>query len=206
MPKRRLLYFTISNFAAADRANGGAMYAENLVQRLMEDDEIELFVVMAGDPRNEAATGRWFSERCVELLYQPIRPEFPTPRSGSLRDVASYLYRTLFHFDYELRAYQQSHLSAAIDWAIAHWKIEHLAVDSVIAAMFAGDLSAIKIPRPIVTVNREAELYRDTLISDGFPRGRFISLHSARRFARAERKIYSSFDKVVAIGKPDIPT
>jgi hypothetical protein len=61
------------------------------------------------------------------------------------------------------------------------------------------------IPKTIVTVNREADMYAEMLSLGTFPHGAFTGRVSLWRLARLERRIYHAFDKVIAIGAPDVP-
>ena len=134
-----------------------------------------------------------------------MNASFPFPRSRSLLEIGSFLKSVLFRFSYELEAYGQTHLAKAGLWAINHWKIDHVIFDSTIAALFWHDIPNTPIPVTVITINREADFFKDLLSLGLTSHGPLTGKIAAARFARVERDIYKSASKVVAIGAPDLP-
>jgi hypothetical protein len=210
---RRVLYFSIGTFVVNGYELGGNIYARNLVKRLSEDSGIKLFVVNANSEANRPGTEEFFAKLGVDLLFVPITPIKLWPEIRSLKDAVSLVAKVLYRFPYEMEAHNQPHIAQTCNWAINHWQIEHVIVDYLPAVLFWQGLETLPIPKTVVTVNREADLYAERLalgyaerLAVGVnPYGTVTGKISHRRFRNFERRIHRTFDKVVAIGAPDVP-
>lgn len=205
MVKRRVLYFSIGTFAETPFALGGNIYAKNLVQRLVEDDAIELFALNVNREKNRQGTEEFFKRRGVDLHYVVPNRINRRPERADFNRAIAFLSKTLFRFPYELEAHNQPHITKAANWAVRHWGIEHLLVDYLPAAVFWKDVESLPIPKTIVTVNREADLYAEVLALGEGPHGPLAGRVSHWRLKRFERRMHRAFDQVIAIGTPDLP-
>jgi glycosyltransferase involved in cell wall biosynthesis len=114
--------------------------------------------------------------------------------------------RNKFLFPYENQAQSQSHIADAARRAIRDWGIDHVLVDYVPATLFWKGLRRLPIAKTVVTVNREADLYAEMLAIGDIPfRGPLSGRVSHWRLKRFEKSVHRTFDKVVAIGAPDLP-
>ncbi|MCX7370009.1 MAG: glycosyltransferase [Alphaproteobacteria bacterium] len=209
MAKRRVLCFSIGTFAPTAYALGGNIYGKNLVQRLSEDDGIELFVVNANAEANRQGTEEFFKQMGIELLYVPVNPIGPAtfqPERRTFVGAMDLIAKKAFRFPYELEAHNQLHIAKAASWAIGHWRADCVLFDYLPAVLFWRGVEQIPVPKFVVTVNREADLYADMLAVDNSPRSRWIGRISRWRLARLERRIHRTFDKTIAIGAPDVPS
>lgn len=205
MPKRRVLLFSIGTFAPTSSNCGGHIYGKNLVQRLAADDEIDLYVVNANAENHREGTASYFQNIGVEHLFVPLRPTNLAPESNTFGGRLSFLNKRLFRFPYEMEAHNQLHVAEACNRAIADWQIDYVLLDYLLATLFWKGIEKLPCPKAIITVHREADVYTQCIAAGTFPHGPLTGRISRWRLARFERRIYRSFDKVVAIGAPDVP-
>jgi glycosyltransferase involved in cell wall biosynthesis len=202
---QRVLYFSIGTFVLNGPDSGGNIYGRNLVKRLSEDSSIKLFVVNLNSEVNRLGTERFFANLGIDLLFVPINHMNLRPETGSLTDTVALLAKVLYRFPYEMEANNQIHVAQAGNWAINHWQVDHVIVDYLPAVMFWKGLENLSISKTVVTVNREADLYAETLAFGGYPHGTLTGKISHWRLRNFERRMHKKFDKVVAIGASDVP-
>jgi glycosyltransferase involved in cell wall biosynthesis len=202
--KRRLLYFSIGTFAPTPYELGGNIYAKNLIQRLVADEFIDLFVVNVNAEAHRGATQAFFQALGIECLYlvpRPIDPRAPTGMHNRLR--SSIVRR--FTIPHEREALDQPEIAKAANAAVRRWGIDHILVDYLLAAPYWNGLEQLPIPKTLVTVNREADIHAEAIATWRASRGRAIDFMTHWRLARFERRTHWAFDKVVALSAPDVP-
>lgn len=198
----RVLYFTVTPLV--DDGNGGSICCRNHVRRLAEDDDIELFVMVAGSFAAEAATMQFLNSFGVTAYYQPYYIDRQYPEGKSFSDVASFIWKILFQFPWETQRLNQQHVGDGVDWAIRAYNIDTLIIDYHPSALFVT-LPRNDVRTILVGLNREGDFYSDMIglgMSHHGPLAAKISLLRARLF---ERRKNLEVDKLVVIGKPDAP-
>jgi len=198
----RVLYFTMVSLATS--GNGGGMCCRNHVARLAGDSGIELFGMVAGTHSLKDGTDEFFSGLGVPYHFQIFRTDNIHHEANRVRSIASFAKTLIFQFPWELQALNQSHIQEGIDWAIKRYGIDALVIDYHPSALFLR-LPRTDIPTVLISLNREGDFYSDQIRLGHTYHGSLtaaVSLHRARRF---ERHVHAVVDKVVTIGKPDLP-
>jgi hypothetical protein len=136
MAKRRLLYFSIGTFAPMAFDLEGNIYGKNLVRRLVEDADIELFVVNAGNHAYREDTQAFFRSLGIDVVFIPVGPLDLRPESDTFGATLSFMWKSMFRMQYEMEAHNQKQIAEAAERAIVHWCIEHILVDYVPAVLY----------------------------------------------------------------------
>jgi glycosyltransferase involved in cell wall biosynthesis len=177
-----------------------------LVRRLFQDDNIALYVLNANYENSRIATEEFFRALRIPFLFVPLRPMNLVPEGPWPWQRISLRMKARFWFPYELEAHNQLHVAETANQAISRWNIDFLIVDYLPATLFWRGIERVPVPKSLVTVNREADLYADMLRLGLYGRDEVAARISHWRLVQYERRIQKAFDKVVAIGGPDVPS
>jgi len=197
----RAVYFTI--VPLFDESNGGNICCRNHVRRIAADPSIELSVVAAGLAAWEAGTKRFLEECAVPGTFVTLSTDNVRPEGHSLRDIARFASTMVLQSPWDAPALNQQHVAQTVDNVVASFAASWLIVDYLPSALYVKpDRSRVRTA--LVKLNREGDFYRDLLVTRN-QYGRWRRAASLARWRRKERTIESSFDKVIAIGPPDLP-
>ena len=200
----RVLYFTI--IAQRDGApnNGGFLNTRTNILRLKQDDNIELAVVIAAPENTRTPTVSFLTDVGVDkFLFIPVddrrRPHRPRDRLKLRWIKRAGVY-------WESLALTHPEVKQLVSEALTRWESDFLVIDYLFSALFCPELDTLKLPAAIITLNREAEFYRDCVAQRVFRHGPLRAAIMGSRLARFERNAYRQSAKVIAIGQPDVPS
>lgn len=204
--RRRVMYFTMSTFSESIHTLGGNIYSRNNIQRLMEDDAIDLHVVDVNVESNREPTAKYFDSLGIKHHYIPV--DYAAPRRADLGfwSRLRHSLATKYRIPVQVEALNQPHVAKEAEEAVRRWGIDYIVLDYVPAVHFWPTIFKSPIEKAIVTVNREADLFREALAIGIFKQSRLTGWISTQRLAAFERRVHRKFTKTIAIGEPDIPT
>lgn len=190
----KALYFTVVPLALL--TNGGTMCCRNHVEQLSLDPEVDLTVVTAG-PDEWAESHRGFVQALgsdhIHLAFEYSPTEKPKLRDELL-------------FPQEKWAYEYSNLDERLVAVVTDLLPDVIVVDYLPSTVYVRSIFDLPIPRVVVTLNREAEFFREQRKS-GQIAGRWYYLLIANiRFWLWERWIHEHCHGIVALSRNDLPT
>jgi hypothetical protein len=184
-------------------ADGGTLSSRTNILRLNQDDSIDLAVIVAGPESSRTATIAFLTDIGVEnFLFFPIDDG---NRPDRLRDRLQLRWLKFVGFFWESIAVRHRHVKEAVSAALHRWESDFLVIDYLFSVLFCPALDGLQVPAAIITLNREAEFYRDCVEQKVIRDGPVRAAITGRRLARFERNSYSRAAKVIAIGAPDVP-
>jgi hypothetical protein len=197
----RVLYFTI--VAQSEIANGGAISSRTTIRRLKEDDNIDLAVVIAGAESARVPTLSYLTDIGIDkFLFIPFEMR---KRPSRFRERIGRGWAKLAGFPGEELAAKNPHVKQCVLDALDRWQPGYLVIELLHTALFCPGGDSVKLPTAVVTMNREAEFYRDSVALKVLRHGSIKTAIVGSRLARFERRTYSQSAKVIAIGRPDVP-
>ncbi len=197
----RVLYFTI--VAQSGTANGGAISSRTTIRRLKDDDNIDLAVVIAGSESARAPTVSYLTDIGIDkFLFIPFEGR---KRPSRFRERIERGWIKLAGFPGEELAAMNPQVRRCVLDALDRWQSDYLVMELLFTALFCPDGDNFKLSTAVVTMNREAEFYRDSVALRVLRHGSIRAAIIGSRLTRFERRIYSQSTKVVAIGQPDVP-
>lgn len=198
----RVLYFTI--VAQRDGvADGGTLSSRTNILRLKQDENIDLAVIVAGPESTRDATTSFLTDIGVgKFLFFPIDDR---NRPRRFRDRLQLRWLKFVGFFWESMAVRNRHVKEGISAALQQWESDFLVIDYLFSALFCPARDDLQLPAVIITLNREAEFYRQCVEQKIIRDGAVRAAITGRRLAKFERDAYSRSAKVIAIGAPDVP-
>ena len=196
----RVLYFTIVAQRDGTPGDGGILSSRTNILRLKQDDNIELAVVIAAPESARTSTVSFLTDIGVDkFLFIPVEER---SRPNRLRDRLSLGWIKLVGFFWEAVAVRNPEVKQRVFDALNRWESDYLVIDYLFSALFCPDL---ELPTAIVTLNREAEFYRDCVAQRVVRHRPLRTAIAGSRLAKFERNAYLQSAKVIAIGQPDVP-
>ena len=176
----RVLYFTI--VAQSEIANGGAISSRTTIRRLKEDDNIDLAVVIAGTESARTPTVSYLTDIGIDkFLFIPFEMR---KRPSRFRERIEHGWIKLAGFPGEALAAMNPHVKQCVLDSLNRWQSDYLVMDFLFTALFCPDLDSFKLPTAVVTMNREAEFYRDSVALRALRHGSIKAAIVGSRLAR----------------------
>ncbi|MCI0683661.1 MAG: glycosyltransferase [Gemmataceae bacterium] len=201
----KVLYYSAVDLADLKQTNGGNLCCRNHLFRLKEDADLEVHVVLAGRADLAAANLRFLTEFGAPHVYVPFRHDRPRLKRFNVPGRIANWYRRRFNYPFNYDAWQQRHVEEAVLAAYHRWRIDVVIVDYLPSMLYCTGLIKEAANVILITLNREAEFYRDVLQCKLTAHTRITGLVSQWRWARYERHVHRNVKQVVAIGPPDLP-
>jgi hypothetical protein len=198
----RVLYFTRVPLVGA--RNGGLLCCRNSLETINADPSIDCFALVAAPPALQNATQDYFAEQNITGRFVPY-VEGSTDAHGAQagRDLPFLMRR--WPVPHEIDAWNQRHLDTEILEEIKALRPDCIVVDYLPSGQFVP--SAYRTPVPVITItlNREADFYRDQMALGGGPHDKVTNAISHFRLRLIEAMIHRRSRAVVSIGKNDLP-
>lgn len=199
----RVLYFTI--VAQVDGVqNGGTLSSRTNILRLQQDDNIELAVVVATSEEARHSMASFLEGQGINrFLFVPLQSRF---RQGRVRDYLKYRWARIAGFPFEAIAARNPNTKQCVVEALDRWNSDVLIIDYLYSTLFCPDLTDLKLPAAVITLNREAEFFRECVEHGAVSQNPITFAIAKARLRRFERKTYSRAAKVITLGRSDAPT
>ena len=197
----RVLYFTIIGQADGPQ-NGGSLCSQTHVRNLRRDSGIELAVVIAAPEDARAPVVSFMNDQGIkQFLFVPLQS-----RVRRVRDYLKYRWTRIVGFPFEAAAAKNPHVKQHVLDALKRWNVDVLVVDYLYSALFCPDLVDREVPTAIITLNREAEFFRECAEQGVVRRNPIRIAIASARLQRFEQETYSRSARVIALGRPDVPS
>jgi len=198
----RIVYFTCVPLDSS--SGGGQLCCRNHIERLNADPQIDLRVLASGPASAEAETIRYFRSREVEGRFIAYRPIARDARGAPLEGKLGYPSRRWPYLN-EVEAREQPHVDAAMKSFVMGEQTDCVVIDYLPSAYFVPRIFSLGIPVTVVTLNREADFYREMVDRKIVLYGRAASRIAWLRLRVVEARIHWRSRLVVTIGKYDKP-
>jgi len=189
----KIVYFTIVPLGEYD---GGSLCCRNHIEKIASCPEMDLMVVCAAEAVHEVGVVSYLRNNGLKGSFVTLEP-----RSG--KDL-SWISRK-WPFPHETQAQRQDSLRETLKGLVRKHRAQAIIVDYVQSAFYCLDIFTFGVPVIIITLNREAEFYKDQLKHGLTVNGRPGTWVAGHRIRWAERSLYRKSAAVVAIGKYDVP-
>jgi hypothetical protein len=198
----RVLYFTRVPLVGA--RNGGLLCCRNSLETINADPSIDCFALVAAPRGLKQATEAYFAEQNIVGRFVPYE-EGSTDEHGALagRDVPFLMRR--WPVPHEIDAWNQRHLDAEMLEEIEAFRPDCIVVDYLPSGQFVPSAYRTRVPVITITLNREADFYRDRMASGGGHGRKVTNAISHFRLCLIETMIHLRSRAVVSIGKNDLP-
>lgn len=191
--KIKVLYFTVVPLAFA--SNGGTMCCRNHVKQLGIDPHVELTVVTSG-PGEWAEGHRAFVQSLgCENIHLPF--EFSPKGKRRLPDEML--------FPQEKWAHEYSNVDERLVALVGELRPEVIVIDYLPSAAYVASIFDLSIPRVVITLNREADFFREQRTSGQIVGPKFHLWVANIRFWLWERWVQRHCNGLVALSSNDLP-
>jgi hypothetical protein len=192
--KIRVLYFTVVPLASA--SNGGTMCCRNHVKQLAIDPQVELTVVTSG-PGEWTEGHRAFVQ---SLGCESIHLSFEFSPKGKRRLPDEVL------FPQEKWAHEYSNVNDRFVALAEELRSDVIVIDYLPSAAYVASVFGLSIPRVVITLNREADFFREQRKSGQIVGPWFYLWVANIRFWLWERWVQRHCNGLVALSCNDLPS
>jgi FkbM family methyltransferase len=189
-----VLYFTVVPLALA--SNGGTMCCRNHIEQLGLDPQIALTVVTAGPEDWAAGHGAFVRSLGCEFIHLPFEH---SPRDGKT------VPETMF-FPQEKWSNEYSNLNERLVTLALELRPNVIVIDYLPSATYIQSIFNLPIPRVVVTLNREADFFREQCKAGQIPGLKRHLWIANLRFRFWERWVQRHCSGLVALSRNDLPT
>lgn len=199
--KLRVAYFTTVGLTPVGK-NGGSMCCRNHLSRIANDPDVDCVAYLAGPSFNEVPSLEYAKTVVRDAHYFPFNDKALGP-TNSL--VGLSWAGKKWPFWQELEAISQQDIGVRLAEALLRDRPDVLVVDYLYSALYVRDLYALGLPVVLITLNREADFYRDMRWRGVHFYDQPASRVAEWRLRRFEAQAYRKSAAVVAIGRHDVP-
>ena len=191
----KVLYFTILNITSD--IDGGSISCRNHINRLSRDEEIELFVVIAGSKDREADSLSYINSLNVSGKFVAFKEQGPAKQRTFLEK--------LFSIPWEELARVQSHVDQAVVEAIASNDADVLLIEYFYSTLFCHN--AIKAAPRTVLLNQNKEIsFHINLLKNSIKPQCKMALYTftVLRLWRLEHSMHRLMDKIISLAPQEV--
>ena len=196
IPERKpaVLYITMGG-KFRQQPNGGSIYYHNLLRKLMAEG-INVRVAAINIDKGNINPSDIFALPLENIHVINLKDRKPTFWDKL---------RLFPPIPWAKEAYAQKHIFSVIKKLVSYYKIDAVLVTYLYTALFVPQLSSLSVKKILMVINRESEFYLEQIKHQKNKPHWLISRLAAFKINWLEKKTCKAFDKVVAIGAPDIP-
>jgi glycosyltransferase involved in cell wall biosynthesis len=184
-------------------AGGGQLSCRNHIERLCADPQLELLAVASGPAAAESGTLGYFASLGIAGRFVSYRGGHGD--DGAMQSGARPWLPRRWPYLNEPEALAQPHVDDAIRVLILQYRPDCLIVDYLPSAYFLPRTLGLGVPVVMITLNREADFYRQMMLRGLVLYGRPANWIAWLRLVLAEARIHRRSRLVVTIGRYDAP-
>jgi glycosyltransferase involved in cell wall biosynthesis len=206
MKKTNILYFT--GLLIDSPSNGGSICIFNHISKLSQNPRVNLFVVTTGTKDKEEPTKSQLNRFNIDYYFIPCNESGYSWHSWPKYKKIQNILRIKFPFMLETGSFNQEHISEKLIELCELNNIEIVVVEYLHSILLFPQFLKLKQRKILITQNREADLYRDSLKRDRAYQYRLNAIQGFISYLRLkffEEKINRGVDKYVALTEADIP-
>lgn len=198
----RVTYFTV--VALDTDQNGGAQCCRNHLLRISADPRVDCFALVASPRSAQSGVADYLKSMDLKGRVVTLNDLPDSAKGGSVKSPRGWL-KSRWPFFHELDALKQHHLDRALAAHLAEERPDCVVVDYLPSAFYVPSVYKSGVPVVTITLNREAEFYRNLIRYKAQFYGRPANPIAALRLGACERWIHWRSRAVVAVGQYDLP-
>jgi hypothetical protein len=179
---------------------GGDMYVKTLLN-LLKKENFEVYLVLLN------ASYHLIDKSIIKsTIDHPDDLVFIAKARLSPRNYLRKIFSTGLFYETYINRQTQRDTNEFLNEILEKYQLDNILVDSFYAAVLLPCLKKIKANKSIMVINNEAEFYDDLIFKyANVKKSKINRLVKNILMRRMEKKIYRSFDRIVALGKSDLP-
>jgi len=176
--------------------NGADLYIKCLLKKLKEEN-FEVYIVLLNF---------WHNQIDKSMFDHPAELIFTANVQLSQRNYLDKFFATGLMSAYTMSQEIEIQSYDLFNGLIEKYHIKNIVIDYFYSAVFLQHINKFTINKTIMVLNNEANYYNDVAFQyANEKKSRLTSLFKNYLMRRLEKRIYNSFDRIIAIGSADIP-